>query len=295
MQHLVSIIIPVYNGEEFLQRAIDSCLNQTYVNFEVLIIDNCSTDKTSEIGKMNAARDSRIKYIYTDEKGLANARNIGLDNMTGNYFQFLDADDEILPEKLTYSMEKFRTDSELVAVCSGVKFVKNGQEIRSYFTKAQYPDQLLAYNLLYVPQPLLKKGEHYRFSKDLAYIEDWDYWLRALYDKHIYLSQEYIGTVVHIHENNHSQSVFKMYEGGLQVSLKSQQLYPKRSIRVRIYDFLYLLIYAYNKDKSVQTNTLISKGAKNRYKVALTLANTPILGKILYLPLKKRIENNPYM
>jgi glycosyltransferase involved in cell wall biosynthesis len=104
---LVSIIVPVYNGAGFIIETLESARRQTHAGFECIIIDDGSTDNTAEIvqnwiagdGRGTAA-DSRFTYLYQPNQGLSAARNTGLDRVKGDFIQFLDADDVLLPTKL---------------------------------------------------------------------------------------------------------------------------------------------------------------------------------------------------
>ena len=87
-----SIIIPVYNTKNYVQRAIDSVVNQTYTNLEIIIIDDGSTDGSAEIIDRYAQRDARIKVIHQNNYGVSVARNCGLRISTGDYIGFLDSD-----------------------------------------------------------------------------------------------------------------------------------------------------------------------------------------------------------
>src|SRR3990167_7894784 len=100
---LVTVIIPTYNRFELLKKALVSVLNQSFEDFEVLIIDDCSQDQTSRIPEYSA--DSRIRYIKNDRnKGMSAVRNIGIRNSKGTYIAFLDDDDEWMPDKLEKQM-----------------------------------------------------------------------------------------------------------------------------------------------------------------------------------------------
>lgn len=102
MSPIISIITPAYNAEKTINETIQSVLNQTYNNWELLIIDDCSTDKTKEIIHNYTSVDKRIKYFKTDKPsgGPSIPRNIGIKNSNGRYIAFLDSDDIWLPNKL---------------------------------------------------------------------------------------------------------------------------------------------------------------------------------------------------
>lgn len=99
--NLVSIITPTYNSSNYISQTIDSVLNQTYQNWEMIIIDDCSSDETFSIISKFASEDSRIKVFKLDENsGAGVARNLAIQQASGNYIAFLDADDLWKPEKL---------------------------------------------------------------------------------------------------------------------------------------------------------------------------------------------------
>lgn len=97
---LISIVIPVYNREMTLHYCVDSVLNQNYPNWELLLVDDGSIDKSAEICKDYESRDSRIRYFYQENQGAGPARNKGLDNAKGEWVTFIDSDDAIMPNHL---------------------------------------------------------------------------------------------------------------------------------------------------------------------------------------------------
>lgn len=124
----VSIIMPVYNKIKYLEKTIQSILNQTYKDFELIIVDDGSTDGSEKLCDKFSECDSRIKVIHIKNNGVSNARNIGIENSTGEYIQFIDADDYIdsnMLEDLIDICEKYTPD----IIISGVKKVDhNGNE-----------------------------------------------------------------------------------------------------------------------------------------------------------------------
>lgn len=99
----VSVIVPVYNVEKYLSKCIESVIHQTFKDFELILVDDGSTDGSSKICDDWKDSDSRVKVIHKKNGGLSEARNIGLDNSKGNYVFFLDSDDYIMPDTL-YSL-----------------------------------------------------------------------------------------------------------------------------------------------------------------------------------------------
>ena len=93
MNDLVSIIVPIYNVQKYLPRCIESVLNQTYKNFELILVDDGSPDRSGDICEYYAKKDSRIKVIHKQNGGVSSARNAGLSKMKGVYATFLDSDD----------------------------------------------------------------------------------------------------------------------------------------------------------------------------------------------------------
>ena len=100
MTPLISIIIPVYKVEQYLKECIDSIINQTYMNLEIVIVDDGSPDNCPLICDQYAALDKRIKVIHKKNGGLSDARNAGLNIITGDYVTFVDSDDVIHPEMI---------------------------------------------------------------------------------------------------------------------------------------------------------------------------------------------------
>lgn len=104
-EELVSIIIPAYNVEAYIQKCIDSLLQQTYQNIEIIIINDGSKDRTQEIVDTYSKQDSRIKGVYISNGGVSNARNTGILQAKGNYIIFVDADDYVEKELVQALMD----------------------------------------------------------------------------------------------------------------------------------------------------------------------------------------------
>lgn len=102
MKDKISVIVPIYNREKYLERCVTSIINQTYENLEIILVDDGSKDKSGEMSDLFAEKDHRIKVIHKENGGLSSARNAGIDIATGKYIAFIDGDDWI--EKCMYQV-----------------------------------------------------------------------------------------------------------------------------------------------------------------------------------------------
>lgn len=125
MSELISVIVPVYNVENFLDICVASVISQSYSNIEIILIDDGSTDSSGKLCDEYAKKDSRIRVIHQKNNGLSGARNTGMNAAKGDYFCFVDSDDVIHRDfiKILYNCLK-EYDSD-IAVCDYVKFSKD--------------------------------------------------------------------------------------------------------------------------------------------------------------------------
>ena len=98
MDKLISVIVPVYNVEKFLDKCISSIVNQTYKNLEIILIDDGSTDESVQICDKWQEKDNRVRLTHKENTGVSDTRNIGLEKTTGEYICFVDSDDYIEPD-----------------------------------------------------------------------------------------------------------------------------------------------------------------------------------------------------
>lgn len=116
---VISVIIPVYNAEQYLVNCLDSLLSQTLKDFEVLLINDGSSDKSGKICDKYAEYDKRIKVFHKENGGVSSARNIGLKNAVGKWVTFLDSDDELTLDALEYLINIVNIQSDLDLVLAG--------------------------------------------------------------------------------------------------------------------------------------------------------------------------------
>lgn len=180
---LVSIVIPTFNRAPVLEAAIDSALAQTYRNFEIVVVDDGSTDDTLQ--RLDRRRSSKLRVLTTARNGgPARARNLGIRHCEGEYVAFLDSDDRWMPWKLEAQVQCFRSGApRLGAVYSGRRVtLDDGSllEIRPRLRGAVF-DELVRRNPVPLPTLLVKRAvlDHVGvFDPDLPACEDWDLVIR---------------------------------------------------------------------------------------------------------------------
>ena len=126
MDPRISVIVPVYNARRYLETCIASVLSQSYSSLELLLIDDGSTDGSGAICDAWQAKDSRVRVIHTENRGVSSARNTGIETATGDYIAFLDADDALLDEALTTMYGLLLEHGCDIAVCTKLSFNADG-------------------------------------------------------------------------------------------------------------------------------------------------------------------------
>ena len=181
MNDLISVIMPTFNRGYIIKLAIDSILNQTYKNFEFIIVDDCSTDDTESI--VSSYNDERIKYIKLDKNSGANyARNIGLLNAKGKYITFQDSDDYSYPNRLEKELLTLNKTNSDVVFCSFKKITKQKNTcIPKDKIESSKLHQILLYKNVITTQVILGKKEVFddiKFDETLPRFQDWDLAIR---------------------------------------------------------------------------------------------------------------------
>ncbi len=181
---LISVIIPTYNRKNFLKIAVESVLNQTYKNFELIIVDDGSTDDTENLIK--SYNDERIIYWYQKNRGASAARNTGISIANGYYIAFLDSDDRWKPEKLEIQYQAMEEHPEFMLSHTEEIWYRNGKILNPKKKhKKQHGDifkqslQLCAISM----STVMVKKELFNliglYDEKLEVCEDYDMWLRV--------------------------------------------------------------------------------------------------------------------
>ena len=262
-KELISIIVPIYNSGRYLRQCLDSIINQSYKNFEVLLINDGSVDDSATICKEYVEKDSRIRYFEKENGGVSSARNLGLKNVKGNYITFVDSDDwvdENYLELLYYNIKQKNAD---IAVATYKVFGEDGVfYIKPPFSKEE--DEMLDFeelprkDFLKIYPKLIQLVQDFHcvgfklfkvdlvdnlfFDESLKYAEDMDFFYR------LYLRMNsivYMREYVYIYRKNDTSITQNMDETCVLQDLKVHHNILKQAIKhgVSIYFYVEYLRY----------------------------------------------------
>ncbi len=228
MNKLVSIVLPTYNGESFLRQSIESCLNQTYKNIELIIVNDCSTDKTEEI--VLSFNDSRIIYHKNvSNQKLPRSLNIGYEIANGDYLTWTSDDNyyhEEAIEKLANHLEKNQIDLAYASYWTidaenNITGERSAGEAKNILL-----DNVVKACFLYKKEVLEKVGE---YNPDLFLVEDYDFWIRIVLNN------------FKIKDINEKLYFYRFHDGSLTETRRqqiSEALYQLLSQRVKEFELV---------------------------------------------------------
>jgi len=247
---MVSVIIPVFNSENTIEKTIQSVLNQTYNEYEIIIVDDGSTDNSVKIVKefIKKNPDKNIKLLTKNNGGVSSARNLGIKNACGEYVAFLDSDDEWLQDKLEKQINILykRKDIDFIG-CN-----RNNESIRVLFKKYNKLKKINFFDMLIKMFPqtstvIVKKSvfdEIGMYDEKQKYAEDGNLWLRICKKKKCYMMPESLvitgGGKPNYGYSGLSSKLWEM-EKGVQKNLKD--MYSLKYINLIVYIFLSLFCY----------------------------------------------------
>lgn len=229
---IISVIIPVYNGEKTIETTIQSILNQSFSDLELIIINDGSQDNTLEL--VEGIQDHRLKVFSYPNAGLSASRNRGIEHASGEYISFIDADDLWTPDKLEAQLKALQDNPKAGVAYSWTHYIDESGQFRrrgSYIsaTGNVYAKLLLVNflesgsNLLIRRQVLAEIG---KFDESLFAVEDWDMWLRlaARYDFICVPSPQIL---YRLSNNSMSANIFKQEAASLIVLERAFQQAPE--------------------------------------------------------------------
>lgn len=211
---MISIIIPMYNEARSLTNMLESLLKQTYQDFEVLMINDGSTDETGKVALAFTEKDVRFQYLEQENKGVSAARNLGIAHSEGEYIAFFDADDHVDPKYLEIMLKPYEQNSQIHLVACGYYKGKQKFELTEQITNSEWvvsdmltPNSIRGYlwNKLFLRQIIIENGlkmnEEIHFGEDLLFC--FSYLMHT--DSVSYLSS----SLYHYNPNNDSITNFK--------------------------------------------------------------------------------------
>ena len=281
---LVSIVIPVYNGANYLREAIDSALNQTYSNIEVIVVNDGSNDDgaTHEIA---LSYEDKIQYYLKENGGVSSALNYGIKRMKGEFFAWLSHDDVHLPEKVEKQMDviyAYKGSKPVICVCnfylideSGKELTRSPYDIEKYFRKSHKCFFGAETNLMIDGDATLISKQVFDlcglFDESLIASQETDMWYRALnVAEFIFMTDYLVAYRTHSEQvtNKRIEAVGKEageYRGNLIKQLTTQEIleyYEKEKDAVRFgfsaYSYMYLFFYEASHQLIVKLRQLCS-------------------------------------
>lgn len=248
---LISVIVAAYNYERFVGQTLECLQAQTYSNWECVVVDDGSTDDTAQVVARYAEKDARIKYIRQENQGPSAARNNGLMKASGQFVQFLDADDLIESEKFERQVEYLERHAEVDIVYGSMHYFNSENVTERRYSiwgedKPWMPEisgagkevltRLILQNILAINSPLIRRSvieEVGLFDETLKGPEDWDYWLRCAAQGKYFQYQNIEGTLalVRSHPLSLSKNSAQMSSQGLRVRKKLEKTLTEADLR----------------------------------------------------------------
>ncbi len=266
----VSVIIPTYNRAALLKEAIESVRSQTYANWELIVVDDGSTDDTQSIISQN--RDSRIRYFYQKNAGVSAARNRGIEESRSPLIAFLDSDDLWVPEKLERQVHVMKQHPETGLLYGQVGRYSisdsNRSEVEPLKGLMTVPELLNGPRTLFTSTVIVRRAcleQAGLFDTELHVGEDFDLFLRIA-EKYPVFFLEGADTKMRIHPENTGGNVKKLYSGYLNFAQKMMKAYANQIAKPSRYEELeakysYLLGGLYLKEGKVSEARRLIAGA----------------------------------
>lgn len=207
-----SVIIPTYNSAPLLAKALQSVLEQTWQDFEVIVVDNHSNDNTDEV--IASFGDERIRYFKIHNSGvIAKSRNYGMEQASSEWLAFLDADDAWYPDKLSVMWQHANENPDAILLCHDMMLYEDDRPLNVYHCGPQsrdmYKTLLLQGNVLITTGVCIKREAWLQiggFSEDSRYatVEDYEYWLRLALAGRLIIVSQVLG-IYYLHADNTSK------------------------------------------------------------------------------------------
>lgn len=211
---MVSVIIPSYNRENTIVRAVNSVLNQTYKDIEVIVVDDCSKDRTLEL--LSSIKDERLKFFKLEKNsGACVARNFGIEKANGEFIAFQDSDDEWLPEKLEKQMKVFESNSDVDLVfCQFTKIIKENTSVFPPLESGIITRKVLLEKSYISTQTIIGRKECFntiKFDPKMPRLQDHDLVIRLSKKYRFYFVNEPLVNM-YVQDDSISQNIKKLID-----------------------------------------------------------------------------------
>lgn len=237
MNPLISVIVPCYNQAQYLDECLQSVLDQTYTDWECIIVNDGSQDNTEEIAKKWLEKDSRFRYIDKENGGLSSARNAGLKEAKGEWIQFLDSDDFIASNKFEIQLKDLKNYN--VSICDYVKINNYKEKLYNQYC-SPFSGNIFNYNELIIKWEnsisipchcVIFRKTNLFFNEQLVNHEDWVFWLQLFKSNKIIYNFNILA-FYRIAPNSISRNIKKMNKGFLKACNLMYYFYEKENEKV---------------------------------------------------------------
>ncbi|CAM4077057.1 MULTISPECIES: glycosyltransferase family 2 protein [Bacillus] len=217
---LVSVIVPLYNAEKYIEETMESILNQTYKNIEIVIVDDGSKDQSSSIVKnFKKKYPEQIQYILQENQGVSVARNTGIENANGEYISFLDSDDLWHSTKIEKQIESMHKNNMNACYCGFMNFYEETGEkventtnfVKGNMTKAFLTHQVFAQTSTWIFKKSIVMNHNIRFTPGCSWGEDLEFLFKLMSVTNVCYVDEYL-TYYRILSGGSLSSNYKDYE-----------------------------------------------------------------------------------
>ncbi|HDX9639351.1 TPA: glycosyltransferase family 2 protein [Bacillus mobilis] len=244
---LVSVIVPLYNAEKYIEETMESILNQTYKNIEIVIVDDGSKDQSSSIVKnFKKKYPEQIKYISQENQGVSVARNTGIENANGEYISFLDSDDLWHSTKIEKQIESMHKNNMNACYCGFMNFYEETGEkventtnfVKGNMTKAFLTHQVFAQTSTWIFKKSIVMNHNIRFTPGCSWGEDLEFLFKLMSVTNVCYVDEYL-------------TYYRILSGGsLSSNYKDYELKTTKELEV----FNRMKDWIHNKSKDLITN-----------------------------------------
>lgn len=262
----ISIIVPMYNAEKYIQECIESIINQSYHNLEIILVDNNSTDRTYQIADKLLRKDDRIKLFSCKKQGPSAARNLGMDKATGEFITFVDADDFLKID--TYKLvinEIENNDPDIVLfgyfiandlgvkTQNSVNYIKDGflykESYRNFLESIIFSAKgknVPSYSVLRVIKRSIINKYHLRFDENIRRSEDFQFLVKvhlysksmsSIYSKKLYAYRQINSSITHSYTDGYWEMIERIFDDlfSLEMLRNNKKLRDKLNMRFLIY------------------------------------------------------------